>query len=98
ICDWSFGIAPLKTSLSVAEKLPDYDSLSRRSGLSVKSAPAAASRIRKSSRSNSTLGARIRRVRQAMGLSLAAVAGNDFSRAFLNQVELGRSRPSTRTL
>lgn len=33
-----------------------------------------------------------------MGLSLAAVAGSDFSRAFLNQVELGRSRPSTRTL
>ncbi len=33
-----------------------------------------------------------------MGLSLAAVAGNDFSRAFLNQIELERSRPSTRTL
>ena len=33
-----------------------------------------------------------------MGLSLAAVAGKDFSRAFLNQIELGRSRPSTRTL
>lgn len=44
------------------------------------------------------LGARIRKARQEMGLSLAAVAGSDFSRAFLNQVELGRSRPSTRTL
>lgn len=33
-----------------------------------------------------------------LGLSLAAVARDDFSRAFLNQVELGRARPSTRTL
>lgn len=33
-----------------------------------------------------------------MGLSLAAVAGKDFSRAFLNQVELGRAQPSTHTL
>ena len=33
-----------------------------------------------------------------MGLSLAAVAGSDFSRAFLNQVELGRAQPSTHTL
>lgn len=33
-----------------------------------------------------------------LGLSLAAVAQQDFSRAFLNQVELGRARPSTRTL
>jgi tetratricopeptide (TPR) repeat protein len=31
-------------------------------------------------------------------LSLAEVAQKDFSRAFLNQVELGRARPSTRTL
>ncbi len=44
------------------------------------------------------LGARVRQARQELGLSLAAVAGNDFSRAFLNQVELGRARPSTRTL
>jgi tetratricopeptide (TPR) repeat protein len=31
-------------------------------------------------------------------LSLAAVAGQDFTRAFLNQVELGRAQPSTHTL
>jgi tetratricopeptide (TPR) repeat protein len=41
---------------------------------------------------------RIRKVRLELGLSLADVAGKDFSRSFLNQVELGRSRPSTRTL
>jgi transcriptional regulator with XRE-family HTH domain len=33
-----------------------------------------------------------------MGMSLAKVSGGDFSRAFLNQVELGRSQPSTRVL
>src|SRR5438552_3608969 len=33
-----------------------------------------------------------------LGLSLAGVAQKDFSRAFLNQVELGRARPSTRIL
>jgi len=33
-----------------------------------------------------------------LGLSLAAVAGDDFSRAFLNQVELGRAQPSTQNL
>ncbi len=33
-----------------------------------------------------------------LGLSLAAVVQKDFSRAFLNQIELGRARPSTRTL
>lgn len=44
------------------------------------------------------LGMRIRRARLQLGLSLAQVAGNDFSRAFLNQIELGRARPSTRTL
>lgn len=44
------------------------------------------------------LGARIRKVRLDLGLSLAQVAGGNFSRAFLNQVELGRSRPSMRTL
>lgn len=47
---------------------------------------------------NETLGQRIRRVRQERGLSLARVSGPDFSRAFLNQVELGRSQPSTRVL
>src|SRR5256885_9832015 len=46
----------------------------------------------------SSLGRRIRQARQALGLSLAAVAGDDFSRAFLNQVELGRAQPSTQTL
>src|SRR2546430_16926916 len=46
----------------------------------------------------SSLGQRIRQARQALVLSLAAVAGDDFSRAFLNQVELGRAHPSTQTL
>ena len=46
----------------------------------------------------SSLGRRIREARQALGLSLAAVAGQDFSRAFLNQVELGRAQPSTHSL
>src|SRR5918911_4435748 len=45
-----------------------------------------------------TLGQRIRRVRQERGLTLSQVAGGDFSRAFLNQVEMGRSQPSTRVL
>src|SRR3979409_1306649 len=45
-----------------------------------------------------TLGQRIRRVRHERGMSLAKVVGDDFSRAFLNQVELGRSQPSTRVL
>lgn len=45
-----------------------------------------------------SLGDRIRRLRQERGMSLARVAGADFSRAFLNQVELGRSQPSTRVL
>src|ERR671936_572561 len=49
-------------------------------------------------RAPSPLGRRIRRARQTLGLSLAAVAGKDFSRAFLNQVELGRAQPSTQTL
>jgi tetratricopeptide (TPR) repeat protein len=31
-------------------------------------------------------------------LTLTAVAGKDFTRAFLNQIELGRSQPSTQTL
>src|SRR2546429_8361216 len=46
----------------------------------------------------SSLGQRIRQARQALGVGLAAVAGADFSRAFLNQVELGRAHPSTQTL
>jgi transcriptional regulator with XRE-family HTH domain len=45
-----------------------------------------------------TLGQRIRQVRQRRGMTLAQVAGEDFSRAFLNQVEMGRSQPSTRVL
>src|SRR5256884_210985 len=46
----------------------------------------------------SPLGRRIRLARQELGLSLAAVAGSDFSRAFLNQIELGRAQPSTQNL
>src|SRR5438876_410958 len=46
----------------------------------------------------SPLGRRIRQARHALGLSLAAVAGDDFTRAFLNQIELGRAQPSTQTL
>jgi tetratricopeptide (TPR) repeat protein len=44
------------------------------------------------------LGTRIRQARQELGLTLRAVAGKDFSRAFLNQVELGRSQPSMHNL
>ena len=45
-----------------------------------------------------TLGERVRQLRQERGLSLAKVARGDFSRAFLNQVEMGKSRPSPRLL
>src|SRR5882762_7870390 len=45
-----------------------------------------------------TLGQRIRRVRTERGMSLAKVSGPDFSRAFLHQVEHGRSQPSPRVL
>jgi transcriptional regulator with XRE-family HTH domain len=45
-----------------------------------------------------TLGERIRKLRAERGLSLAKVAQGDFSRAFLNQVELGKAQPSTRVL
>ena len=45
-----------------------------------------------------TLGDRVRKLRMERGLSLARVAGGDFSRAFLNQVELNKSRPSVRVL
>src|SRR2546425_6152226 len=51
-----------------------------------------------SPRTPDQLGIRIRKARMELGLSLAAVAQSDFSRAFLNQIELGRSRPSTRIL
>jgi tetratricopeptide (TPR) repeat protein len=46
----------------------------------------------------SPLGRRIRQARQELGLSLAAVAADDFSRAFLNQIELGQAQPSTQNL
>jgi transcriptional regulator with XRE-family HTH domain len=45
-----------------------------------------------------TLGHRIRKVRHERGMSLSQVARDDFTRAFLNQIEMGRSQPSTRVL
>jgi len=45
-----------------------------------------------------TLGQRIRRIRVQQGLSLAKVVRDDVSRAFLNQVEMGKARPSIRVL
>ena len=45
-----------------------------------------------------TLGQRIKRIRTQRGFSLAKVVRDDFSRAFLNQVELGKARPSIRVL
>jgi transcriptional regulator with XRE-family HTH domain len=45
-----------------------------------------------------SLGERIRRLRVQQGLSLARVVGDDVSRAFLNQVEMGKARPSIRVL
>ena len=45
-----------------------------------------------------TLGQRIKRIRLQRGMSLAKVVRDDFSRAFLNQVELGKARPSIRVL
>jgi HTH-type transcriptional regulator, quorum sensing regulator NprR len=45
-----------------------------------------------------SLGDRVRKLRMERGMSLAKVAGGDFSRAFLNQVELNKSRPSVRVL
>ena len=45
-----------------------------------------------------SLGDRVRKLRMERGISLAKVAGADFSRAFLNQVELNKSRPSVRVL
>jgi transcriptional regulator with XRE-family HTH domain len=43
-------------------------------------------------------GDRIRHLRLERGLSLAKVARGDFSRAFLNQVEMGKSRPQPKFL
>lgn len=48
--------------------------------------------------SEETMGERIRKRRMELGMSLAKVAGGDFSRAYLNQVELGKTQPSTRIL
>jgi len=45
-----------------------------------------------------SIGQRIRRIRTQQGLSLAKVVGDDVSRAFLNQVEMGKARPSIRVL
>jgi transcriptional regulator with XRE-family HTH domain len=45
-----------------------------------------------------TLGDRVRKLRMERGMSLAKVAGGDFSRAFLNQVELNKAHPSVRVL
>ncbi len=51
-----------------------------------------------STRAAEQMGARIRAARQELGVTLATLAGSDFSRAFINQIELGRARPSMRTL
>jgi tetratricopeptide (TPR) repeat protein len=53
---------------------------------------------KRSPRTPDDLGVRIRKARMMLGLSLAAVAQKDFSRAYLNQIELGRARPSTRII
>ncbi len=45
-----------------------------------------------------SLGARIRRLRKERGVSLAKVGREDFTRAFLSQIELGRAQPSLRVL
>src|SRR5256714_14170321 len=45
-----------------------------------------------------SLGQRIKRIRNQRGMSLAKGVRDDFSRAFLNQVELGKARPSIRVL
>jgi len=44
------------------------------------------------------MGARIRHARKEAGISMTALAGSDYSRAFINQIELGRARPSVRAL
>lgn len=45
-----------------------------------------------------TLGQRIRRIRKQRGLSLASIGRDDFTRAWLSQIELGKATPSTRVL
>lgn len=45
-----------------------------------------------------SLGQRIKRIRTDRGMSLKDVVREDVSRAFLNQVELGKARPSIRVL
>jgi transcriptional regulator with XRE-family HTH domain len=45
-----------------------------------------------------TIGHRIREARQARGMSLAQLGGEDLSRSFLSLVETGRSRISLRAL
>jgi len=44
------------------------------------------------------IGRRIRAVRLERGMSLADLGGNDLTRSFLSQVELGRSRISLKAL
>lgn len=44
------------------------------------------------------LGQRLRAARQEQGMTLAALAGDDFSRSYLSLIELGRSRPSLSAL
>ncbi len=51
-----------------------------------------------SRRAAEQMGMRIREARRQLGISISALAGKDFSRAFLNQVELGKARPSVRNL
>ena len=51
-----------------------------------------------SSRAAEQLGVRIRQARRELGMTLSTLAGSDLSRAFVNQIELGRARPSMRTL
>jgi tetratricopeptide (TPR) repeat protein len=51
-----------------------------------------------SARAAIQLGARIRKARLESGLTLAQASAGDFSRAFLNQIELGQARPSMRIL
>ena len=45
-----------------------------------------------------SLGQRIRRIRKQRGLTLAKVGRDDFTRAWLSQIELGKASPSTRLL
>jgi transcriptional regulator with XRE-family HTH domain len=47
---------------------------------------------------NATLGQRIRSIRKQRGLTLAKVGRDDFTRAWISQIELGKARPSIRAL